>query len=136
MRATRQPPGWLQPLSPPVDHETLLVDACSRIRSSFSDKKGLVFMSEAEERYERAVAILSDALKFGIHPSLDGIQMMMEKMGNPHLKYRAVQVAGTNGKTSTTRQITALLRAHGYRTGLYTSPHLVEYPARPEGESL
>lgn len=89
-------------------------------------------MNEVEERYERAVAILTDALKFGIHPSLDGIRMMMEKMGNPHLKYRSIQVAGTNGKTSTTRQIAALLRAHGYRTGLYTSPHLVEYPERME----
>ena len=85
-----------------------------------------------EERYAQAVQILSEALTFGIHPSLDGIRAMMELMGNPHAKYPAIQVAGTNGKTSTVRQIAAMLRAHGYRTGLYTSPHLVEYPERME----
>lgn len=86
----------------------------------------------SEERYERALQIIDEALIFGINPSLDGIRMMMEEMGNPHSKYPSVQVAGTNGKTSTVRQTAALLRAHGYRTGLYTSPHLVEYPERME----
>ena len=89
-------------------------------------------MATVEERYGQAVAILADALKFGIHPSLDGINALMELLGDPHIKYPAIQVAGTNGKTSTVRQIAALLRAHGYRTGLYTSPHLVEYPERIE----
>ncbi|MGI6217566.1 MAG: bifunctional folylpolyglutamate synthase/dihydrofolate synthase [Coriobacteriales bacterium] len=86
----------------------------------------------SEERYEQAVGILSDALKFGIHASLEGISKMMAEMGNPHLKYPAIQVAGTNGKTSTVRQIAAILRTYGLRTGLYTSPHLVEYPERIE----
>ena len=86
----------------------------------------------SEERYQQAVQILSEALKFGIHPSLDGIREMMAKMGNPHTQYRCIQIAGTNGKTSTTRQITAMLHAHGLKCGLYTSPHLVEYPERVE----
>ena len=83
-------------------------------------------MATVEERYERAIGILMDSLKFGIHPSLDGINALMELLGDPHTKYPAIQVAGTNGKTSTVRQIAGLLRAHGYRTGLYSSPHLVE----------
>ncbi len=85
-----------------------------------------------QERYDEAMRIIDEALIFGINPSLDGIAAMMEKMGNPHTKYPAVQVAGTNGKTSTVRETAALLRAHGYKTGLYTSPHLVEYPERME----
>ena len=89
-------------------------------------------MATGEERYEQAVQILMDSLKFGIHPSLDGINALMELLGDPHTKYPAIQVAGTNGKTSTVRQIAGLLRAHGYRTGLYSSPHLVEYPERIE----
>lgn len=82
--------------------------------------------------YETALRILDEALTFGIHPSLDGIKALMSKMGNPHMDYPSIQIAGTNGKTSTVRMTAALLGAHGLRTGLYTSPHLVEYPERIE----
>lgn len=82
--------------------------------------------------YDDAVHALEGALKFGIDPSLDPMRTMCEAMGNPQGRYRCVQVAGTNGKTSTTRMIAALLRQQGLRTGLYTSPHLVKYPERIE----
>ncbi len=85
-----------------------------------------------EQRYNQALQIIDEALIFGVNPSLDGISKMMQKMGNPHLKYPSIQIAGTNGKTSTVRQTAALLRGAGYKTGLYTSPHLVEYPERIE----
>ena len=51
---------------------------------------------------------------------------MLEAFGNPHRRGRFVHVAGTNGKGSTSAMIEAGLRAAGVRTGLYTSPHLVE----------
>ena len=85
-----------------------------------------------EDRYQQALHILDDALVFGIHPSLDGITAMMGKMGNPQERYPSIHIAGTNGKSSTTRQITALLRAHGLKTGTYVKPHLVEYRERIE----
>ena len=47
-------------------------------------------------------------------------------MGDPQLKFPVIQVAGTNGKSSTARMIESLLRSFGLRTGLYTSPHLVD----------
>lgn len=61
-----------------------------------------------------------------IEPSLTRIASVMELLGDPQRAYPVIQVAGTNGKTSTARMIEALLRSHGLRTGLFTSPHLVD----------
>jgi dihydrofolate synthase/folylpolyglutamate synthase len=55
---------------------------------------------------------------------LGRIGMLLELLGTPQRAYPSVHVAGTNGKTSTTRMIDSLLRAHGLRTGRYTSPHM------------
>lgn len=82
--------------------------------------------------YDDAVATLEDALKFGMDPSLEPIRAMCAAMGDPQKRYRCVQVAGTNGKSSTTRMIAALLHARGLRVGLYVSPHLIKYPERIE----
>jgi len=57
---------------------------------------------------------------------LERIGALLEALGNPQQAYRIVHVAGTNGKGSTCAMIEAGLRAAGYRTGLFTSPHLVE----------
>lgn len=61
-----------------------------------------------------------------IEPSLTRIVSVMELLGDPQRSYPVIQVAGTNGKTSTARMIESVLRAHGLRTGLFTSPHLVD----------
>src|SRR5437660_7845624 len=60
--------------------------------------------------------------KFG----LDRITRLLKALGDPHRTGRFVHVAGTNGKGSTCAMIEAGLRAAGVRTGLYTSPHLIE----------
>jgi dihydrofolate synthase/folylpolyglutamate synthase len=57
---------------------------------------------------------------------LDRMERLMEALDYPHRSFRAVHVAGTNGKGSTSAMIEAGLRAAGMHTGLYTSPHLVE----------
>jgi dihydrofolate synthase / folylpolyglutamate synthase len=57
---------------------------------------------------------------------LDSIHTLLDALGNPQDTYRVVHVAGTNGKGSTCAMIEAGLRAAGVRTGLYTSPHLIE----------
>ena len=57
---------------------------------------------------------------------LERIRVVLEALGNPQRAYRIVHVAGTNGKGSTCAMIEAGLRAAGVRTGLFTSPHLVE----------
>ena len=51
-------------------------------------------------------------------------------LGNPHLKYRTIHVAGTNGKGSVSHMIASVLQEAGYRTGLYTSPHLKDFRER------
>jgi dihydrofolate synthase / folylpolyglutamate synthase len=58
--------------------------------------------------------------KFG----LDNISLLAETLGRPHLALPCVHIAGTNGKGSTAAMLEAILRTAGYRTGLYTSPHL------------
>lgn len=61
-----------------------------------------------------------------IEPSLARISAVLNLLGDPQLTYPVIQVAGTNGKTSTARMIESILRSYGLRTGLYTSPHLVD----------
>ncbi|GAB4008626.1 hypothetical protein GCM10029992_65510 [Glycomyces albus] len=56
--------------------------------------------------------------------TLDRIKELLELLGDPQRSFRAVHLTGTNGKTSTTRMIERLLRGHGLRTGMFTSPHL------------
>ncbi len=82
--------------------------------------------------YAQAVAALEGALKFGIHPSLDGIRRLTDALGRPQDAMRFVQVTGTNGKSSVTRMTAALLAAEGLRAAAYTSPHLEHYIERME----
>ena len=63
-------------------------------------------------------------------PGLDNTYRLMAHLGNPHERLRAVHVAGTNGKGSTSHLIAAALQAQGYRVGLFTSPHLVDFRER------
>lgn len=63
-------------------------------------------------------------------PGLDNTLALMQHLGNPHNQLRAVHIAGTNGKGSTSHLIAAALQAEGYKVGLFTSPHLVDFRER------
>ena len=63
-------------------------------------------------------------------PGLNNTRRLMAHLGNPHEQLRAVHIAGTNGKGSTSHLIAAVLQAQGYRVGLFTSPHLVDFRER------
>jgi dihydrofolate synthase/folylpolyglutamate synthase len=67
---------------------------------------------------------------FGMRFGLDRMRRLMTALGNPHQRFRAVHVVGTNGKSSTTRMAAAILQRHGLRTGAYLSPHLVSFTER------
>ena len=82
--------------------------------------------------YDEALASLHAALRFGIEPLLETVVDMLAELGNPDRSFASLQVAGTNGKTSTSRYAAAILRGEGLRTALYTSPELVRYPERME----
>jgi dihydrofolate synthase/folylpolyglutamate synthase len=62
--------------------------------------------------------------QFGIKFGLDNIQAMADALGHPERAYRTIHIAGTNGKGSVTAMVDAALRAAGYRSARYTSPHL------------
>ncbi len=61
---------------------------------------------------------------------LENTLLLDEHLGHPHRQYKTIHVAGTNGKGSCAHTISAVLQAAGYRTGLYTSPHLVDFRER------
>src|SRR5712675_107493 len=61
---------------------------------------------------------------------LERMEQALALIGNPHLKLRAVHIAGTKGKGSVAAMLDACLRAAGYRSGLYTKPHLVNLAER------
>lgn len=71
-------------------------------------------------------------------PGLATARMLDDAFGNPHLRFKAVHVAGTNGKGSTSHMIASALMAHGYKVGLYTSPHLADFRERirVDGEKI
>lgn len=71
-----------------------------------------------------------EARGLGITPGLQRLQALMDLLDGPQLTYPTIHVAGTNGKSSTARMITAILAAHGITTGLYTSPHLRDVTER------
>ncbi len=62
--------------------------------------------------------------------SLDRMRLLLKKLGNPHKKIRAVHIAGTKGKGSTATMLAEMLRACGYKVGLYTSPHVCDIRER------
>lgn len=65
-----------------------------------------------------------------VEPRIDRTRRVLELLDDPQKTYRVIHITGTNGKTSTARMIESLLRAHGLRTGLFTSPHLVRFTER------
>lgn len=72
----------------------------------------------------RVLAALEDRQPHLMVPDLARMTELADLLGSPQLSYPSIHLTGTNGKTSTARMIDSLLRAHGVRTGRYTSPHL------------
>ena len=80
--------------------------------------------------YEEAIKLLTSKGKFYINLGLDRISAALEKFGNPQDSLKCIHVAGTNGKGSVCAMLDAVLQEAGYKTGLYTSPHIWEYTER------
>ncbi len=70
------------------------------------------------------------AAEHRINPSLNRVRKVLDALGDPQGMFPAIVVAGTNGKSSTTRLVDSIARAHGIRSGAYTSPHLVSMTER------
>lgn len=87
--------------------------------------------------YRRAVDWMCSALpmfqKIGsaaYRPGLENTEYLMDYLGHPERGLRCIHVAGTNGKGSTSSMLASVLMEAGYRTGLYTSPHLIDFRER------
>ena len=73
---------------------------------------------------------LQSYARFGVDLGLERIQAVLVNLGNPHQRVPIIHIAGTNGKGSVCAYLSAILTAAGYRTGRYTSPHLVNWTER------
>jgi dihydrofolate synthase/folylpolyglutamate synthase len=80
--------------------------------------------------YSSAVEYLYGLQKHGIKLGLHNIRAILSRLAHPDRRYRAIHIAGTNGKGSTAAMTASMLAAAGYRVGLYTSPHLVDFRER------
>jgi len=80
--------------------------------------------------YAEATAFLYGLRRYGWRLGLDTIQRLLALVGDPQDTLPTVHVGGTNGKGSTAAMLSAILQAGGYRTGLYTSPHLLSFTER------
>jgi dihydrofolate synthase/folylpolyglutamate synthase len=80
--------------------------------------------------YNQSIRFLYDLQVFGMKFGLKGIRTLLGSIGNPHRDFPCIHVAGTNGKGSTSSMLAAISTAAGYKTGLYTSPHLVSFTER------
>ena len=80
--------------------------------------------------YSSTLQYLYSLQKHGIKLGLDTIERLLARLGRPERRYLALHIGGTNGKGSTAAMAAAMLSAAGYRVGLYTSPHLVDFRER------
>jgi len=80
--------------------------------------------------YQKCLDIIYKLGRFGIKLELDTISNILNLLDNPEKKYNIVHVAGTNGKGSTATYIASILQVAGFKTGVYTSPHLVRFNER------
>ena len=81
-------------------------------------------------KYEDAIKLITSKDNFYIDLGLDRISRVLERFGNPQDSLKFIHVAGTNGKGSVCAMLESILREAGYKTGLYTSPHIWEYTER------
>ncbi len=81
-------------------------------------------------RAEETIRYLYGLQRFGIKSGLVTIGRLLEFLGHPERAYPTIHIAGTNGKGSTSSTIASVLTAAGFRTGLYTSPHLIDFTER------
>lgn len=83
----------------------------------FQDKKEFLTFLETQKKHSMKL-------------SLERVALACERLGNPQLTYKTIHVAGTNGKGSTVNYLCNLLRAHGFKVGMYISPYIVTFNER------
>lgn len=80
--------------------------------------------------YDQILSTIYALGRFGIRPGLERVSSLLSALGNPQERLKVIHVAGTNGKGSTSSFLASILSESGYRTGLFTSPHLISFTER------
>ena len=80
--------------------------------------------------YKESLEFIHSRMKFGSRPGMERITALCDAIGNPQDSLKFVHVAGTNGKGSTCNMIAKVLEAAGYKTGLFTSPYIIDFRER------
>ena len=80
--------------------------------------------------YKEALEYINKTEWFGSRPGLERITELLEKLGNPQNGMKFIHIAGTNGKGSCAAMTASVLKAAGYKTGLFTSPYLYRFNER------
>jgi len=90
------------------------------------------------DEYRTALEQLFRRRRFGMRPGLETVEALLAGLGHPEKQFPSIHVTGSKGKGSTAVMAQAILSAHGRRTGLFTSPHLVTYRerARVDGRTI
>ncbi len=87
-------------------------------------------MPSLKNKSQKILNHLYSLKNFGIKPGLSRIKGLLKELGNPEKDFKSVLVAGTNGKGSVSALLAEILQTAGYKTGLYTSPHLYRFNER------
>ena len=80
--------------------------------------------------YADALDYLYHLQSHGIHPGLRRIESLLSRLDHPETKFKSIHIGGTNGKGSTAATVASILQQSGFRVGLYTSPHLIDFSER------
>jgi dihydrofolate synthase / folylpolyglutamate synthase len=80
--------------------------------------------------YPETTAYLFSLHRFGVKLGLEAITDILSRLGHPQRQYPTLHIAGTNGKGSSSAMLASILEASGYRVGLYSSPHLIDFRER------
>jgi len=80
--------------------------------------------------YVNTLKYLNSLQHFGIKFGLNNIKVLLDLLGNPHYRFKAVHIAGTNGKGSVAAFTSSIIALSGYKVGVYTSPHLIDFRER------
>ncbi len=83
-----------------------------------------------KDSYNESINYLYSLQKFGIKLGLEKIKLILSALGSPQNNFKSVHIAGTNGKGSVSAIIASILRAYGFKVGLFTSPHLISFTER------
>ena len=80
--------------------------------------------------YKKSIELLTSASRFRIELGLERIEKILQLLENPQDNFKIIHIAGTNGKGSVCAITAKILESAGYKTALYTSPHLIDYTER------